>query len=354
VSIKRWILPLLLVAGAWPGIAVAAPVRDPVTHKPFSCPDPNVLDARTGAYRYYTVCTSDYYPDAFPIRGSNDLRSWKLLGYVFPAHHQPWWALQSPAGRYWSPELYRIGGRWVVYFAATYDAVRVALKLPGAATPAPWVIGVATARSLRGPWNSRLLHYRGQFNALGEEQENYGGDIDPSMVQDPRSGQMYLFWAQQHTSIWAAKLSSDGLELASAVHQVLWAEPGWECGAIDHSCTVEGPAPLYHDGWFYLLYSGASTWDGSYAVGAAVARDPLSVFTRIGDSPILRSGYGWQAPGGASHPVTGPDGQQYLFYHATRGADTSRASENRFLMVGHFRWTGAGGFYPIVNHGQAG
>jgi arabinan endo-1,5-alpha-L-arabinosidase len=345
---------LVLAAAAWPAGAAAAPVRDPVTHRPFSCPDPNVLDAKTGGYRYYMVCTSDYHPDAFPIRASNDLRTWRLLGYIFPAHHQPWWALRSPVGHYWSPELYRIRGRWVVYFAATYDSVRVALKLPGVDTPAPWVIGVATASSLRGPWNSRLLHYRGQFNALGDAQENYGGDIDPSMVQDPRSGQMYLFWAQQHTSIWSAKLSSDGLELASAVHQVLWAQPGWECGAVDHSCTVEGPAPLYRDGWFYLLYSGGSTWDGSYAVGAAVARDPLSMFVRIGDSPILRSGYGWEGPGGASHPVTGPDGQQYLFYHATRGADTARISENRFLMVGHFRWTGPADFYPIVNHGQAG
>ncbi len=354
MRIKRTILLLLAVIIASPAAAQAAPIRDLATGKPFSCPDPNVLDAKAGGYRYYMVCTSDYQPDAFPIRASNDLRSWKLIGHIFPAHHQPWWALHSPVGHYWSPELYRIGGRWVVYFAATHNAARIALKLPGPATPAPWVIGVATASSLRGPWSSRLLHYRGQFNALGAEQENYGGDIDPSMVRDPRSGQMYLFWAQQHTSIWAARLSSDGLALESSVHQVLWAQSPWECGALDHSCTVEGPAPLYRDGWFYLLYSGASTWDGSYAVGAAVQRDPLSPFQRLSDAPILRSGYGWQAPGGASHPVTGPDGQQYLFYHATRGADESRVSEKRLLMVGHLRWTGPAGFYPIVNHGQAG
>jgi beta-xylosidase len=355
---KRCILLLLLLAvAAMPTAAAEArPVLDPATHKPFSCPDPNVLDADAGGYRYYMVCTSDYDPNAFPIRASNDLVKWKLIGYVFPAHHQPWWALGSPGGHYWSPELYRIGGRWVVYFAATYNSARIALKYANNSSvpPRTWVVGVATATSLRGPWSSRVLHYRGQYNGLGEQQETYGGVIDPSMVQDPRTGQLYLFWAQQHTSIWAAMLSPDGQRLAGPVHQVLWAQRGWECGALDHSCTVEGPAPVYHDGWFYLFYSGASTWDGTYAVGAAVSRDPLRPFSRIGDDPILRSGHGWIGPGGASHPVQGPDGQGHLFYHAARSRDTSRTSSKRMLLVGNFRWGGPGGFYPVVNNGQAG
>jgi GH43 family beta-xylosidase len=352
---KRGILLLVLGAVAWPSaVASARLIRDPTTHKPVSCPDPNVLDAWSGGYRYHLVCTSDYAPDAFPIRASNDLIHWKQIGYVFPSHHQPWWALPSPVGHYWSPELYRIDGHWVVYFAATYNAARVALKLAGDATAASWVIGVATASSLRGRWTSHLVHYRGQFNGLQGQHETYGGDIDPSMVRDPRTGQMYLFWAQQHTSIWAAKLSADGLTLDSEVHQVLWDAPGWECGAVDHSCTVEGPAPVYHNGLFYLLYSGASTWDGSYSVGAAVADNPLAPFTRLRDRPILSSGYGWLGPGGASHPVLGPNGEWYLFYHAIRTPDPSRTSASRLLLIGHFHWTGPDGLDPAVNHGLAG
>lgn len=43
----------------------------------------------------------------------------------------------------------------------------------------------------------------------------------------------------------------------------------WECDPANQICTVEGPQPFYHDGQIYVLYSAASTWDSSYAVGVA-------------------------------------------------------------------------------------
>src|SRR5262249_41520018 len=149
-----------------------------------------------GRYRYYVACTSDYDANSFPIRGSNDLVHWQKLGYVFPAKHQPWWAVKSPDGRYWAPALYRIQGRWVLYFAAQYDATASTLKYStgGRLPQSSFVIGVATARSLSGPWHTKILHFRGQFNAVAREKESYGGVIDPSMVRDGKTGQLYLFW----------------------------------------------------------------------------------------------------------------------------------------------------------------
>ena len=52
---------------------------------------------------------------------------------------------------------------------------------------------------------------------------------------------------------------------------------------------VEGPEPFLIDGKYYLLYSGASTWTGSYAVGVAMATSPLGPFVKKGP-PILQSG----------------------------------------------------------------
>lgn len=322
-----------------------------------SCPDPSVVDAHTGGYRYYLACTSDYEPNAFPIRGSNDLRHWHPIAYAFPAGHQPWWALHSPQGRYWAPALYRIGNRWVLYFAAQVDLTRMPLHTDhgeptGSGT---FVVGVASAASLTGPWQTRILHYRGQFNDVaGVEQEHYGGVIDPSMVQDPVTGQRYLFWAEQHSSVWVAKLSSDGLHLDRHIHLAMWTQSGsWECAG---GCTVEGPEEFYRDGWFYLFYSGASTWYGTYAVGVAASHDPLhGTFVRLSPQPILASGRHWAGPGGCSHPVAGPSGRTYLLYHATQGSDPGHVSEARYLQLSALTWGGVGGYYPLLgSDGRAG
>jgi hypothetical protein len=53
------------------------------------------------------------------------------------------------------------------------------------ASPGDW--------SGQGPCDGRLvLHFRGQFNSVTREQENYGGVIDPSVVRDGTTGQLYL------------------------------------------------------------------------------------------------------------------------------------------------------------------
>jgi len=352
---RRLVLTLaLLTAFGAPSLAHARPLNDPATGRPLSCPDPSVVDAGVGRYRYYLVCTSDFDANVFPIRGSNDLVHWRALGYVFPRGAQPWWALHSPNGRYWAPAIYRIKGQWVVYFAAQFDPAKVTLRYPGGAPiePRTMVIGVASARSLFGPWHTRILHYRSQFNAVNREPETYGGVIDPSMVRDPRTGQLYLFWAEQHSSIWAGKLSSDGLTLDRHIHQVLWADGGWDCSPVSHGCVVEGPEEFYVNGRYYLLFSGASTWDGSYAVGVAVGSDPLSsVFARLGDGPILRSGPRWIGPGGSSHPIVGPDGRSYLFYHASLQPNPYHVSRYRYLMMSELTWDGA---LPIIGDGRAG
>ncbi len=347
----RRLLVVFLALCFWAPAAVAQPVLD--HGRPISCPDPSVVDAGVGHYRYYLVCTTDYDAGAFPIRGSNDLVHWRLLGYVFPHGKQPWWTLHSPIGRFWAPAIYRIQNRWVVYFAAQFDGRRV--KLPGNPRGS-WVVGVASANSLSGPWQSKVLHYRGQFNSVTPEQETYGGVIDPSMVQDPRTGQRYLFWAEQSSSIWVGELTPDGWNLQPNVHQAIWTlQNTWECSHVSGTCTVEGPEEYYRDGWFFMLYSGASTWDASYGVGLAANQDPMQgLFTRLSDGPILSSGHGWIGPGGTSHPITGPDGRTYLLYHASLAPNPNHHSAARYLFCDSISWTGIGGYYPLIGDGSSG
>ncbi len=304
---------------------VVAELKDVATGQPLSCPDPHVIDARRGGFRYYMVCTTDREADALVIHKSNDLVHWLPAGYVFPHGRQPWWALPSATphgGRFWAPEIYRIGGKWVVYFSTTLDASKVHLGV----FRGTQAVGVASSPTLRGPWSTRILHYRGEFNRVNHWKETFGGVIDPSVARDERTGQLYLFWAVQPTQIWVGKLSLDGLRLDRHIRPVLVPSKPWECHPA-HRCTIEGPEPFYRNGVFDLFYSGAGTWDGSYAVGQAVSPDPFQRAFKKLDSPILHSGNRFLGPGHCSQPVTGPDGRTYILYHATppRTPTTSRA-----------------------------
>jgi beta-xylosidase len=354
-AIRPLLLASLLGLAMGAGIAKAQPIR--AGGHLLSCPDPSVIRAHVGRYHYYLVCTSDFAADAFPIRGSNNLTSWHAVGSVFPAKHQPRWALHSPAGRFWAPSIYRIRGQWVVYFAAQFNPAVVSLRIPhtGPVPPKTLVIGVATSRSLRGPWRSHILHFRGQFNDVSPAQESYGGDIDPSVVRDGADGQLYLFWAEQPRSIWAGRLSADGWTLEPDIQQVLRASPGWECQTPRGKCVVEGPEEYYRNGRVYLFYSGASTWTGTYAVGVASSTNPLlAPFTALSTAPDLRSGHGWIGPGGESAPVIGPDGRTYIFYHAMSSPNNHHVSAKRYLFVNPVSWVGPGGAYPLIGSGYPG
>jgi beta-xylosidase len=318
-----------------------------------SCPDPSVVRAHVGAYRYYLVCTSDYAVNALPIRGSNNLLNWHPVGYVFPHGHQPWWALSSPVGRYWAPDIHRIEGRWVVYFAAQFNPRVMPLRFDDGARieEGTFVVGVAWSASLHGPWHTRLLHYRGQFNRVNREQESYGGVIDPSTVYDPLTHQRYLFWAEQPSSIWAGVLSPNGLYLRPSIHQVLTPRAGWECRTPNGNCVVEGPEEYFHDGLVYLFYSGASTWTGTYAVGVAVSWNPMGIpFRSFSTRPDLHSGGGYIGPGGTSSPVVGPNGRDYIFYHVEIRPNRDHISAERYLFMSRIAWR-RNGYYPLIGVG---
>lgn len=341
----------MLTCLAGPAVAQAAlTFRNPLTEgragKPLACPDPHVIDLKRGSSRYVLVCTTDTGANGLAIHTSPDLVHWRPAGYVFPKGRQPWWATQSGArgGKFWAPEIYRLGGKWVVYFAATVDATKARLPVP----PRAMVLGVASSSSLRGPWHTRILHYRGQFNGSTGPQETFGGVIDPSVARNPRDGQLYLFWAVQATQIWVGKLSRDGMTLDRRVSRVVTPTKPWECHP---NCTIEGPEPFFRGGGLNLLYSGSSTWDDSYAVGLTRGTDPFGTYQKL-DQPVLQRGARFIGPGHCSQPVRGPDGRTYILYHALTAPDPKHVSNRRVLMLGQVSWKGD---QLIVNgNGRAG
>jgi beta-xylosidase len=328
----------VLACLAGPAVAQAAlhyrnPLTEGKTGRPLACPDPHVLDLRTRTFRYVLVCTTDAGANGISIHESRDLVHWRPAGYVFPKGHQPWWATPSGGGggRFWAPEIYRLHGAWVIYFSAAVDRSEVPLPTPARAM----VLGVASAPTLHGPWRTRILHYRGQFNGAGGAQETFGGVIDPSVVRSPFDGRLYLFWAVQPTQIWAGRLSPDGMTLDPGVREVVAPSEPWEC---QPGCTVEAPEPFFRSRALNLLYSGASTWDGSYAVGLVRGADPLAGNYLKGGQPVLRRGRRFISPGHCSQPVVGPDGRTYVLYHALTSPDPRRISNRRVLMLAPVSW----------------
>jgi GH43 family beta-xylosidase len=288
---------------------------------------------------------------------SEDLVHWYPDGFIFPHGHQPWWAVPSTGGGrdgiYWAPSMYRIDNRWVLYFSAQYNGATHAI---GSATLAPrtMVLGVATSNSLAGPWHTQLLHYPGQLNAKNTKpsQEVIGGDIDPGIVEDPRTGQKFIFWAEQRQQIWESELSADGLTVGPDIRVAFSVSEPWECDPANKICTVEGPQPFYHDGRIFVLYSAASTWDSSYAVGvasAAAVLNPSDPFEKLPE-PILKAGNGFLGPGGESDPIIGPDGRTMIMYHALTDPIAHHDSGKRVLMLGQLNWVNG---WPLVNDGEA-
>jgi arabinan endo-1,5-alpha-L-arabinosidase len=336
-------------------LPTTTPLINARTRRPLSCPDPSVVHAARPRFTYFLYCTSDAAAGALPIYGSRNLVDWYPLGSVFAPGHEPPFVLPTsgsgPHGRFWGPSINFIDGHWVLYFSAEYNpASHAAASDPPA--PGTMVLGVATSRALGGPWTASLLHYPGELNAANPtgDHELGGGDIDPAAVIDPATGQRLLVWAQQRDRIWMSGLSADGLALGPAQQLAFGHSEPWECDPANHVCTVEGPQPLFHDGRLFVLYSAASTWDGSYAVGVASAPAPFAPFTKDPE-PILRSGNGILGPGGVSDPTTAPDGQTVVLYHALRALDPTHASGQRLLMLGTLSWTAAG--QPLIDDGTA-
>jgi arabinan endo-1,5-alpha-L-arabinosidase len=330
---------------------------------PLSCPDPDVFRV-PWENEYVAACTSDYgqanpggavQAAALPMYVSHDLEHWSFQSFIFPPGHQPWLAEvgtgRASGGRYWSPEIHRIGGRWIVYFGARIVPDRFRRVYHQTVEQGTFGLFVAwTDRLSSGRWHSSLLHYAGQFNAVpGNPQEVDGGVIDPSVARDPRTGQLYIAYAKQNNQIIIGKLNADGLTMETQLHVAFGPRYSWQCDpgplGVGTGCCVEGPV-LYADPQHQVLdmfFNSASTWRGTYKVGVAVTTDPMHHWTMY-PQPILQSGNGLFGPGIGAQPVTAPDGATYMFFHVQ--LHPSHDAQARYLALGRLHYV-AGDALPI-------
>ena len=80
---------------------------------------------------------------------------------------------------------------------------------------------------------------------------------------------------------------------------------------------TEGPMVIYHDGMYYLTYTGNHVWNSSYRIYAATSAKSVKKFTPSSDNPFLVSNTSAVKGIGHSSTVKGPDlDSYYLVYHS--------------------------------------
>lgn len=267
-----------------------------------------------------------------PVLVSDDLKRWTPLGG----------ALVPPAGaagdgaQFWAPEVAYADGAFWMYYSTGHDPAHH--------------LRVARAEAPQGPYGDCGLW-------LTSEERGIPFAIDGAPFLDD-DGTRYLFYARDfldsegghHTG---TGLAVDRLEtmtrLAGEERMVLRARHTWTLFEAQRSIynarydwhTVEGPAVVKRRGRYWCLFSG-SRWEGeNYGVDWAVADHPLGPWS--GESPegprLLRSRPGLVGPGHNSL-VVGPDGEDYIVFHAWDEARTKRQ-----MYVERLEWTDDG---PIL------
>ncbi|MEJ7803335.1 MAG: glycoside hydrolase family 43 protein [Candidatus Limnocylindria bacterium] len=312
---------LVIFAAVIVGIAayVVAYGAQPAYENPVlanDAPDPAVF--RTDDGTYYAYATQAYFDAKFinvPILRSTDLVQWELVGDAFPAN--PDWATRSP-GDMWAPHMMRWeDGTYRLFFsAARRDNGEMA-------------IGVATADSPTGPFtDSGGPIITGQsFSA-----------IDPFVLE--YGGTNYVYWGSAGEPISAQELTADGTGVRGSPIEVLPRSSG------EYESLIEGAWVTEHDDRFYLMYSGDACCgpEAHYAVMVARSDSPLGPYSRNPDNPILEANEEFNAPGHHA-TIAGPDGSDWILYHAMVRPETSFRS----LFLDRIDWVDG---WPVINGGN--
>jgi len=278
--------------------------------------DPFVLKWQGEYYAYGTGGNAGdvRQPDGnvFPVLHSIDFVHWEQVGG----------ALRPLPGAeaYWAPEVAARDGRFYLYYSAA-----------GGGTDDTHRLRVAVADHPAGPFldSGRLL--------LPDE----GFSIDAHPFRDPKDGRWYLFFAKDFfdarvgTALAVVPLADDMLSTAGPVTTILRPSADWQIHARNRTIygqtwdawhTVEGAFVVFHEGRYYLLYSGGAWHTSEYGVGYAVADSVLGPYQEPEAGPVILRGVPGHVLGpGHNSVVLGPDDRTpFLAYHAWDSEQTAR------------------------------
>lgn len=205
-------------------------------------------------------------------------------------------------GHIWAPEIHRIDGQWLIYFAAgnSDEVFRIRTYVLSCAGPDPMNDEWQVLGQLETPWDTFTLdctsfHHRGVN---------------------------YLCWAQQepgidtNSNLYLAPLDSS-TKLAAQPTRLTVPAFDWEIRGYK---VNEGPAILARNGRLFLTYSASAT-DANYCMGMLSAGEDADIMDPASwtksPSPVFQSApeHGVFGPGHNSF-TTDDCGNDLLVYHA--------------------------------------
>jgi beta-xylosidase len=302
---------------------------------PLYCADPAVLRAEDGAYYAFGTAgpgNSGLPADRrFPLLRSTDLEHWELLGgaLILPDD-------RDPTRDHWAPEPARgDDGRYYLYYSVGYPGemghkVHVAVSdrpegpyrdVPGPSlTPEhPFAIDAHPFRDKDGTW---YLFYASDFlDTEGGYRAGTGLVMDRLIDMTRLAGEERVVMRARHD--WQIFLANRRMEAYG--------------GQVFDWHTLEGAYIVLHEGRYYCFYSGSSYQTAHYGVDYVVADSITGPWSDEGgeqDPRVLREIPGVLRGPGHNSITVGPDGREYLVFHAW-----DDAFERRQMHVAPLVWT---------------
>lgn len=302
--------------------------QNPIFDKNF--PDPTVIEAADGNYFIYgTNSNVDGTTVNLQVMKSADLVNWEYLGEGLPT--KPSWAKSD----FWAPHVYYDGESKKYYLYYSGESVD---ENQGKC------MGVAVSDSPEGPFidkGSPLLCGQGFIN------------IDPMLLDDPKSGKKYLYWGSGHEAIKAQEMADNLLDFKEGTQDIELIFPIENDQEDNYSRLVEGAWVHYVDDYYYMFYSGDNCCGehANYALMVARSRDALGPYTTLAqaeeestNSAILESNDLWKAPGHNSL-ITDKQGDLWTYYHAI---DVEASEKGRVMLLDKVNFEGG---WPNIETG---
>jgi beta-xylosidase len=296
-----------------------------------SMPDPGVM-LHEGLYYAFGTTGKDRKADGriFTLLRSRDLVTWEELGGALTPPDA------DPRYEYWAPEAAFDDGTFYLYYAM------------GGVEEEKFAIRVATSTRPEGPYTDTgtpLVDCTGNRFTI---------DAHPFRDTD---GKWYLFYARNypnteggfHPGTGLAVDRLDGMtKLAGECRTVLRARYLWtlyeahrRMNVYDATFdwhTIEAPYVRMHRGKYYCFYSGSNWQTRTYGVDYAVSSHVTGPYTGQGHSARVLHGVPGHVRGPGHHSiVAGPDGNDWVVYHAWNEALTVRQ-----MCIDPLHWTGEG------------
>lgn len=281
--------------------------------------------------RYYFIASVPEY-DRLEIRCASTLAA---LAEARPVVVWRKPATGETSALIWAPELHRIDGIWVIYFAA---APTQAIK-DGLFQHRMFALACTSEDPLSGEWR--------ECGQITTPIDSFALDATHFVHQ----GKNWYLWAQKdpaiagNSNLYLAELDTPWAIKGQPV-MISCPEFGWECRGFS---VNEGPAVVRHGKRLFVSYSASAT-DENYCMGLLwidVEADPLnSANWHKAPAPVFTTSYENRQYGPGHNSFTVSEmGEDVLVYHARNYTEIEGDplyDPNRHTRIKTFSWNAEG------------